>query len=133
MKLRNKKTGKIGDLIGTERSCPYITIGVDFHDGNPRAFDYTSLAGLNEEWEDYKPVEPLIKDEKVRKAVRAWAEADEVTRVRVYAIGGGEYSELYAQDKGVTDSRIRMSIKTQYSIDWGDEYTIEELCGEEEE
>lgn len=79
------------------------------------------------------PKEPLIKDEKVRKAVRTWATADEVTKVYVYAIGGGEYSELYAQDNGVTDGRIRMSIKTQAGIDWGDEYTITELCGEEEE
>ena len=53
-KLRNKKTGEIGDLMGTERSCPYITIDIDFHDGNPRAFDYTSLEQLNEEWEDYE-------------------------------------------------------------------------------
>lgn len=52
MKLRNKKTGQIGDLIGSERSCPFITIGIDFHDGNPRSFDYTSLDQLNEEWED---------------------------------------------------------------------------------
>jgi hypothetical protein len=54
-KLRNKKTGEIGNLIGSERSCPYITIDVDFHDGNPRAFDYWSLDQLNEEWEDYEP------------------------------------------------------------------------------
>lgn len=27
------------------------------------------------EWEAYEPIEPLIKDEKIRKAVRAWAEA----------------------------------------------------------
>lgn len=53
MKLRNKKTGEIGDLIGTLTSCPFITIGIDFHDGNPRSFDYNSLTELNEEWEDY--------------------------------------------------------------------------------
>ena len=57
MRLRNKKTGQIGDLMGTERSCPYITIVIDFHDENPRSFDYVSLAELNEEWED-APEEP---------------------------------------------------------------------------
>ena len=128
MKLRNKKTGEHGDYKVI--SAGYL---IRVHDSSSdESWQYDCLADFNDKWEDYKPSEPIIKDEKIRKAVRAWAEADEVTKVRVYAIGGGEYSELYAQDKGVTDGRIRMSIKTQYSIDWGDEYTIEELCGEEE-
>jgi hypothetical protein len=115
MKLRNKKTGEVIILID-------------------HTFDnYNSLAEVMKEWEDYKPAEPLIEDPKIRKAVRAWAEADGVTKVYAYAIGGGEYTELYAQDNGVTDGRIRMSIKTQAGVDWGDEYAIEELCGEEEE
>jgi len=123
MKLRNKKTGEIVDLIGTERSCPYITIGIDFHDGNPRAFDYTSLTELNEEWEDYKPAEPIIKDEKIRKAVRAWAEANNVTKV------WHEGSSV-----GFCDGAV--SIKF-HELCWEEipkgEYTIAELCGEEEE
>ena len=40
-----------------------------------------NLAELNDKWEDYKPVEPLIKDEKIRKAVRTWAEASGITKV----------------------------------------------------
>lgn len=75
-RLRNKKTGEIGDLIGTERNCPYITIGVDFHDGNPRSFDYTSLTELNEEWEDYEPTEPdpsflVVKIQKLENSIKA--------------------------------------------------------------
>lgn len=77
MKLRNKKTGEIGDLLGTERSCPYITIDIDFHDGNPRAFDYTSLTELNEDWEDYEdPDEPdpsylIVKIQQLENSVKA--------------------------------------------------------------
>lgn len=69
MKLRNKKTGGLAN-------CEPIEVKTDagFH-------DYYSLAELNEEWEDYKPTEPLIKDEKVRKAVRAWAEANNIKAV----------------------------------------------------
>ena len=37
--------------------------------------DDQSTAALSEDWEVYKPKEPLIKDEKIRKAIRAWAEA----------------------------------------------------------
>lgn len=53
MKLRNKKTGEIGNFALVR------AIG---------DINYTSLAELNEEWEDYEPKEPLIKDEKIRKA-----------------------------------------------------------------
>ena len=52
MKLRNKKTGEIGDLMGSLTSCPHVGIGIDFHDGDPKAFYYNSLAELNEDWED---------------------------------------------------------------------------------
>lgn len=74
MKLRNKKTGEIGDLMGSERSCPYIGIGLDFHDGNPKAFYYTSLDELNDEWEDYEPAEPHQKGRMNRFELLAMAE-----------------------------------------------------------
>lgn len=66
MLLRNKKTGEIFDW--REDIMPF-GLGLP----HPK-----SLAELNEEWGDYEPVEPLIKDEKIRKAVRAWAEANEM-------------------------------------------------------
>lgn len=95
---------------------------------------FEDLAELNNEWEDYKPAEPLIKDEKIRKAVKVWAEAFGVTKVYVCGIGDGkEYIELYAQDNGVTDGRIRISIPTQDGVWIGKEYAVDELCGEEEE
>lgn len=61
MKLRNKKTGEIkewqrvGAIVYCEMNEVYDSA------------EYNSLAELNEEWEDYKPAEPLIKDEKVKK------------------------------------------------------------------
>lgn len=128
MKLRNKETGQVGDLMGTERSCSYITIIIDFHDGNPRSFDYTSLAELNEEWEDFKPVEPLIKDEKIRKAVRAWAEACEI----------GSNVAIMTTDLAPALTRFftlmyELDVRTESSLglDEHRDYTIAELCGEE--
>ena len=38
---------------------------------------------FNEDWEDVEPKEPLIKDEKFRKAVRAWAEANNTEKVAI--------------------------------------------------
>lgn len=69
-----------------------------------------------------KPAEPLIKDEKIRKAVRVWAEVTGTTRVNVWA--------------GTIESRqndARIYFDLNMLIDDGDDYTIVELCGEEEE
>ena len=122
MKLRNKKTGEIVEVN---------TLGLVFNRHNQQ-FDlgkYASIKELTEKWEDYEPTEPLIKDPKIRKAVRAWAEANEVAKVYVYGIGDGkEYLELYEQDNGMS----RISIKTQDGIWFGKVYTVTELCGEEE-
>jgi hypothetical protein len=137
MKLRNKKTSEVYDVLISAYGISG-DVAVSVMDGNAKSGyadlgRYKTLAELNEEWEDYEPAGPLIKDENMRKAIRAWAEADGVTKVYAYAIGGGEYTELYAQDDGVTDGRIRISLKTQAGMDWGEDYTIEELCGEEEQ
>jgi len=128
MKLRNKKTGEIGELMGTLTSCPYVGISIDFHDGNPKAFYYNSLTELNEEWEDYTPVEPLIKDEKIRKAVRAWAEACGAEQVK-YAIACNQYYDVRG-----TGFSIKFLYKpVEVWMEDGKIYTITELCGEEEE
>lgn len=54
MKLRNKKTGDVID----ERDIGW-TISIMTGE---RIYRYDSLAELNEEWEDYEPKEPFIKD-----------------------------------------------------------------------
>lgn len=65
MKLRNKKTGEIIEL-------DYITVNeyiITLHTNNPKTeeYCYSKLLSIYEDWEDYTPVEPLIKDEKVKK------------------------------------------------------------------
>lgn len=128
MKLRDKETGKV-------RTFDFVVISDDYRkDGELTKFSSPfhilvcrSIEQLNEEWENYEPAEPLIKDEKIRKAVRAWAEAngeDEETRLE------------YCYD----DNRLRTG--TDYiefnqftpfrKLKDGATYTIDELCGEEE-
>ena len=71
--------------------------------------------------------EPLIKDEKIRKAVRAWAEANDVEKVdywnsdyKFQDMQGG--SSINFEDNPIeTESRYG-----------NDEYTIDELCGKGE-
>lgn len=118
MKLRNKKTGGLAN-------CEPIEVKADagFH-------DYYSLAELNDEWEDYKPKDPLIKDEKVRKAVRAWAEAvgEEEAFIVSYNI---EYHDCCIYTGNLSNTAT-IDLGTDLNIKEGS-YTIAELCGEEEE
>ena len=135
MKLRNKKTG--GEVIDDG----YVRETHDFQfDGQKHVLAvfkghghrppervsgaYKSLAELNEEWEDYK--EPLIKDEKIRKAVRAWAEANDFTNE----------IEIKSLNAGTRFSEGHWSIEFIgyfiYDLKIGSTYTIAKLCGEEE-
>lgn len=117
MKLKNKNTGGLAN-------CDPIEVKTDagFH-------DYYSLAELNEEWEDYKPAEPLIKDEKIRKAVRAWADANEISQVQFdrYTSGFSASDDDHNLLSMISfDGFVFMFVDGKY-------YTIDELCGEEEE
>ena len=116
MKLRNKKTGKIVELDH-----------FSMHYNRPEEWGYQpcstwnhSLAELNEEWEDYKPKEPLIKDEKIRKAVRAWAEANGIERV------WHEYASCWLRGNG-----LMIELENEVAELEQDNYSIAELCEEE--
>ena len=127
MKLRNKKTGDIWDFDGgfTMKASHDTAERAGAGGGVLTCYAY-SLAELNEDWEDYQPAEPLIKDEKIRKAVRAWAEAESIPPEVTIYYNADEYSlgwhhtvlEFSKHIKGLRDES---------------EYTIAELCGEEEE
>lgn len=122
MKLINKQTGKI-----TEIEEINLVVMNDERDCYESFAEYHSLAELCEEWEDYTPKEPLIKDEKIRKAVRAWAEANEIETV--------EYDEYWVSfrrdDKTISfkDEDRRLGF---YELENSKDYTIDELCGDEE-
>ena len=124
MKLRNKKTGKIIDLEFWGIFTDGDAIGFESEYEDENEYCYNSLAELNEEWEDYTPQEPLIKDDKIRKAVRAWAEAESISSEKTVFYNDGEYSI------GWYRSELEFSKPIQ-GLTAGD-YTITELCGEEE-
>lgn len=128
MKLRNKKTGEVWE-VPKGRNLASQEDDVSFwveKDNEGRLFCYKSLAELNAEWEDYASKEPLIKDEKVRKAVRAWAEA--LGLQEVYCASNGY--EIYG---GVDDYVIQFEGEPFPFADGNKVYSIAELCGEEEE
>lgn len=124
MKFRNKKTGEV---VESFKRGP---IDLYFYPNEYKGGDeieretYQSLAELNSEWEDYEPKEPLIKDEKVRKAVRAWAE--------VNGVGGCICKEEIHCVTFETERGMFISFENADPIPPEGNYTIDELCGEEE-
>lgn len=124
MKLRNKKTGEVKKMW-KDNIC------LAFGDCNKV---YYSLTELNEEWEDVEGINvtniPLIKDEKIRKAVRGWAEACEIESDDAIML-----SDLAPAFTRFYTSMYEIDIKTESSLGLDEHrgYTIAELCGEEEE
>ena len=122
MKLRNKKTDEIVDgFITTIHWRDKLRVS---HRGGQPYADYDSLAELNEVWEDYEIAEPLIKDEKIRKAVRAWAMANR--------IGGCICKEEIHCITFETERGMFISFENADTIPPEGNFTIAELCGEEE-
>lgn len=129
MKMRNKKTGKI-------QTCDMVVITDEQMDGeiaslNKHAFLFRSVEQFNDNYEAYTPTEPLIKDEKTRKAVRAWAEANGLDKLLVVKMAGrlevsdGSPHLIYISFHADNETRSNLDDRTYYAI--------AELCGEEEE
>ena len=121
MKLRNKKTGEIRKAEARED-------GIYLWDELTEHWWKYGLELLASGWEYYvEPAEPLIKDEKIRKAVRAWWKTipDAITDKRV----------LYKknQDLAVGVYTIYCGASYPETLEVGKMYTIDELCGEDEE
>lgn len=121
MKIRNKKTGETIDAMNIIIQR-YAGVSDD---------EFLSLAELNEEWEDVDDTNvintPLIKDPKIRKAVRAWAEAMAI----VYVERFDGTTIAATNDEAYISFDVDESVFND--VPFGRNLTIEELCGEEEE
>lgn len=124
MKARVIKEWKMYGI--THKVGEIMTISLHSPGGLPMISDRDAFLLDNGFIEEMK--EPLINQEKIRKAVRAWAEANDVLEVFIDRIGDGTYIELYDED----DGRRRISALRPAGLKTGEAYTIAELCGEEE-
>lgn len=127
MKLRNKKTGEIVDDVQYRNYS--FTDGFGLRTEN-KDYEYKTLAEFVEEWEDYKPIEPLIDLYDDRRMVRHWADVYNIKEVWVHGIGDGkEVVEIYDVENGL----MRMTFYRPKKMEIDKAYTIAELCGEDEE
>ena len=121
---RDLPTFKAGDIF-------YLSsMGNLFHESDDVvAYSWSTIdkfPNIMTDWfEEIKPAEPLIKDKKIRKAVRAWAEANDITEINVASSG----YELWG---GIDDWCIHFGGNPFKDIK-PLKYTIAELCGEEKE
>ena len=126
MKLRNKKTGEIlEDVKYIDTSLTTIEIYY-LDNGVLRIKTEKDYHSFLQNWRDYEqPNYPLINDKKICKAVRAWAEANDITEINVAMSG----YELWG---GIDDWCIHFGGNPFKDIK-PLKYTINELCGEEKE
>ncbi len=122
MKLRNKKTGEIIDHIWYEDDCDCFAI-------SGKSYNlYGTLKEVIDEWEDYKLKEPLIKDEKTRKAIRAWAKANNIDTAQY-----DDYWVSFRRDDKVISFKDEDYCLGYDGLEDNTTYSIAELCGEDEE
>lgn len=123
MKLKNRKTGEIVELKLIQVNDKYL----EDHEVDLLNGEKLTLKSLADSFDDVK--EPLIKDEKIRKAILAWAEANEISQ-----------AQFDRQISGFLASDAEHNILSMIGFDGfvfmfvdGKIYTIDELCGEKEE
>lgn len=137
MKVRNKKTGEIGRLdFGKNKETGELIIWVMTAEPNY----YKSLKELLDAgWEDNEPKEPLIKDEKIRKAVRAWADMNDIRYIEPCArlhkenyriVGFNALHRSFTMEIS-NEYDCRISMGQALSRKMRNAYTIDELCGEQ--
>ena len=124
MRLRNKETGEIVEFKIIQTNCECLAE----HEAVTMFGEELSLETLSKYFEDYTaPAEPLIKDEKVRKAVRAWAEANNIDKVDHWQ------GVLTGRKAGCQRGRAKIQFNEALGFGYGCDLDIAELCGEEEE
>lgn len=141
MKLRNKKTGELVDAWSFYDGNESVNLKYFTDDGQVN-LEYNSLSELNEEWEDYKPVEPIF-DERIRRGIRAWWDMQDnpFKSARVMLIGadkdldGFYHWTIYGYIRNGEEkmsTKLEFRTKKLYQYKPHHDYTKEELCGEEE-
>lgn len=126
MRLRNKQTGEVVELKLIQVNNKYL----EDHEVNTLNGEGLTLKLLVNSFDDVK--EPLIKDEKVRKAVRAWAEANKFSVFKVRNLHFNSCRIVGTKDRYNPNGS---SIEFLGTIAGAEEitYEIDQLCGDDDE
>ena len=123
MKLRNKKTGDIGDyLCAIQDDDMKLWSATNSY----KTYHYKCMSEFINEWEDYKPKAPLVEGRKQRAVLKAAASLSGATTVTV--------RRWYAARIVIFDfaGKCRIELKDiGINVNDSGTYPITELCGEE--
>jgi len=140
MKLQGKKTGAFANFVGyIDQATPTIDLPtgntmltVRYMDAGVNCYkDYKTIAEFNKDWEDYEPIEPLITDTTIRKAVQAWAEANHYENDKLTVYLDHDAISFYNEDDD--DNEITFNTVEKFGLEHLKCYTVVELCGKEQE
>ena len=133
MKLKNKKTGEVVEAYKEGPIDLYFYLNKYEGENKVDRKTYQSLAELNNEWEDYKPKEPLIKDAGARDVMRLWAKVNHIP-TNATTIEYHYVESLCGTESEFWDNNLHIMFygKIAPNAIHGKIYTIDELCGEEE-
>lgn len=129
MKLRNKKTGEIGELhYYPDKEYHFAVSAKD----PTQTGIYKTLGEILQDWTDFivhEPTESLIEDEKARKVFREWADLFGAKRFRVDHLCSFCRTVITSNDL-VEEPAIELP---GFIGKDSETYTKVELCGEEED
>ena len=123
MKLRNKKTGNIGDYLCAIQGDD---IKLWSATNSYETYHYKGMSEFINEWEDYKPKEPLVEGRKQRAVLKAAARLSGATAATVRRLDAARIVIFdFAGKCRVELKDIGINIKNNGL------YTITDICGEE--
>ena len=123
MRLKNKKTGEVGEAYWATFRERGTDLCISMHT-NGAYEEVHSLAELNEEWEDYKPKEPLLKNyPNEMDAIRAYG----CSPLRFHRHARKGYSSFNFCTRFICFNGLFENLED------GEIYSIAELCGDSKE
>ena len=92
--------------------------------------EYT-ISELNADCEDVE--EPIIKDKKIRKSLREWAEANDIKEIIIFdCINGRPYINAGNVEFAENACHLKIQFRTEEKFNTDKIYTVNELCGDNE-
>lgn len=117
MKLRNKKTGEIGEL---SEGGGYITVWLSekAHGCSCENKNYTSLAELNAEWEDYEDPEDYWFLNSLGEAIQPSDTTDWRPEDIIYHKTIGNYFETREEDEKAVEKLKALNRLNEHGLVW---------------
>ena len=136
MKIRGEEVKHLFINKKTGAEARVIAMYLD-PDGVMQVDGYDTVEDLMDDYAAYEkyepPKEPLIKDERIRKAVRAWAELNNIQSVTYDEVHQDRGLNVYMFEDNENENVVIQGYGWIPTLEEGESYTIAELCGEEEE